>query len=46
MAQKKHSMISGTKNTSYAGAYWGNGFHEDGVKSAYSAVKHFHTFVK
>ena len=46
MAQKKHSIISGFKNTSYAGAYWGNGFHEDGVKSAYSAVKHFHTFVK
>ena len=46
MAQKKHSIISGVNNTSFAGAYWGNGFHEDGVKSAYSAVKHFHRFVK
>ena len=41
LAQKKHSSICGQNRTGYAGAYWGNGFHEDGVKSAYKAVKHF-----
>ena len=41
IAQKKHSLISGINNTGYAGAYWGNGFHEDGVKSAYNAIQHF-----
>ena len=25
----------------YCGAYWHNGFHEDGVVSALDAVKHF-----
>lgn len=40
-AQKKYNTISGRNNTSFAGAYWGNGFHEDGVKSAYDAVKQF-----
>jgi len=28
-------------NTFYCGAYWRNGFHEDGVVSAISAVEHF-----
>ena len=32
-SQKRHSEISGKNRTHYAGAYWGNGFHEDGVKS-------------
>lgn len=32
-AQKRWSEIN-TANTSYCGAYWGNGFHEDGVQSA------------
>jgi predicted NAD/FAD-binding protein len=27
--------------TSFAGAYWGNGFHEDGVKSALDAIQQF-----
>jgi predicted NAD/FAD-binding protein len=25
----------------FCGAYWGNGFHEDGVVSALAAVRHF-----
>jgi len=32
-AQKRHREISGVNRTSYCGAYWGYGFHEDGVKS-------------
>ena len=38
-AQKRHAEISGHNNTFYCGAYWRNGFHEDGVVSALSAVK-------
>ncbi len=33
-AQKRRSEISGTALTHYCGAYWGYGFHEDGVRSA------------
>jgi uncharacterized protein len=33
-AQKRHEEISGTGRTHYCGAYWGWGFHEDGVVSA------------
>ncbi|MFB6347086.1 MAG: NAD(P)/FAD-dependent oxidoreductase [bacterium] len=33
-AQDRWEEISGQKNTYYAGAYWGDGFHEDGVESA------------
>jgi len=25
----------------YCGAYWGNGFHEDGVLSALNVAQHF-----
>ena len=34
LAQKRHAEISGTARTHYCGAYWGFGFHEDGVVSA------------
>jgi predicted NAD/FAD-binding protein len=34
LAQKRHEEISGTGRTHYCGAYWGWGFHEDGVVSA------------
>ena len=32
-AQKRSDEISGRNHTHYCGAYWGWGFHEDGVKS-------------
>jgi predicted NAD/FAD-binding protein len=40
-AQSRHAEISGQNRTGYAGAYWRNGFHEDGVVSALEALKHF-----
>lgn len=40
-AQARHAEISGKNRTGYAGAYWRNGFHEDGVVSALEAIKHF-----
>jgi len=40
-AQKRQGEISGINRTSYCGAYWGFGFHEDGVKSALAACKPF-----
>lgn len=33
-AQQRHAEISGVQRTHYCGAYWRNGFHEDGVVSA------------
>lgn len=33
-AAARHGEISHQNRTSYCGAYWGNGFHEDGVVSA------------
>lgn len=38
-AQSQFQQISGTDNIYYCGAYWGQGFHEDGVNSALAAVK-------
>lgn len=32
-AQARHGEISGHRRTHYCGAYWFNGFHEDGVRS-------------
>ncbi len=40
-AQKQFSTINGYNNTWYCGAYWRNGFHEDGVWSAIRAVEEF-----
>ena len=40
-AQKRKHEISGIKNTYYCGAYWRNGFHEDGVVSALEVCSHF-----
>jgi len=39
-AQARHREINGTLRTYYCGAYWRNGFHEDGVVSALTAIDH------
>ncbi len=33
-AQQRWSEVSGVNRTHYCGAYWGHGFHEDGLNSA------------
>ncbi len=38
-AQARHGEISGIRNTHFCGAYWGWGFHEDGVLSAIRACE-------
>ena len=40
-AQKRKREISGHNNTYYCGAYWRNGFHEDGVVSALDVCSQF-----
>ncbi len=40
-AQKRSGDINGANHTYYCGAYWGYGFHEDGVVSALTALAAF-----
>jgi uncharacterized protein len=41
-AQQLHDQISGIGHrTHFCGAYWGYGFHEDGVNSALAVASHF-----
>lgn len=40
-AQARQSEINGVKKTYFCGAYWRNGFHEDGVVSALNALADF-----
>jgi predicted NAD/FAD-binding protein len=40
-AQKRRSEIQGGRATFFAGAYWGYGFHEDGVNSALDVCDRF-----
>ncbi len=40
-AQRRHAEISGVDRIHYCGAYWGNGFHEDGVVSALAVTRRF-----
>ena len=41
LAQKRHKEIDGVDKIHFCGAYWGSGFHEDGVISALSVCKSF-----
>jgi predicted NAD/FAD-binding protein len=41
VAQKRHGEVNGRNHTYYCGAYWGYGFHEDGVNSALAVCKNF-----
>ena len=38
-AQSRHGELTGANNTSFCGAYWGYGFHEDGVNSALAVCR-------
>ena len=37
--QGRHNELLNVNSTSFCGAYWGNGFHEDGVNSALAVAK-------
>lgn len=38
-AQQQRHLINGQSNTWFCGAYWYNGFHEDGVRSALDVIE-------
>ncbi len=40
-AQKRHRELIGRRGLSYCGAYWRNGFHEDGVVSGLAVCRQF-----
>ena len=40
-AQARWEELNGARNTFYCGAYWANGFHEDGVVSALRVAQAF-----
>jgi predicted NAD/FAD-binding protein len=40
-AQKRADRINGLNRTYFCGAYWGHGFHEDGVNSTLAVCRHF-----
>lgn len=40
-ARKQRDTICGHQRTHFAGAYWYNGFHEDGVRSAFDVAARF-----
>ena len=39
--QKRHNQVIRYRRTSYCGAYWRNGFHEDGVVSALAVCRRY-----
>jgi predicted NAD/FAD-binding protein len=40
-AQQRNSEINNQNRSHFCGAYWFNGFHEDGVNSALRVAKSF-----
>ncbi|MGF6690461.1 putative NAD/FAD-binding protein [Metapseudomonas resinovorans] len=40
-AQSSQESLQGQQHSYFCGAYWGNGFHEDGVVSALKVAAHF-----
>jgi predicted NAD/FAD-binding protein len=40
-AQARHADLNGSQRAYFCGAYWRNGFHEDGVVSALNMLDHF-----
>ncbi|GHE81370.1 NAD(P)/FAD-dependent oxidoreductase [Thalassotalea profundi] len=44
-AQQQRDLICGKQHTHFAGAYWHNGFHEDGIRSAVEVAKRFDCFL-
>lgn len=40
-AQRERREIDGVERTHFCGAYWGHGFHEDGVQSALAVCRRF-----
>lgn len=40
-AQSRHAEVIRARRTSFCGAYWGNGFHEDGVVSGLKVAQAF-----
>jgi predicted NAD/FAD-binding protein len=40
-AQRRFDDINGVRRTYFCGAYWGYGFHEDGVNSALAVARYF-----
>jgi predicted NAD/FAD-binding protein len=41
LAQARIGELQGRQHSFYCGAYWANGFHEDGVASALAVAEHF-----
>ncbi len=39
--RRRYAEIGGVNRTHFCGAYWGWGFHEDGVVSALRVAEHF-----
>jgi uncharacterized protein len=39
-AQARRAEIQGRRRTFFAGAYWGHGFHEDGLASAVEVCRY------